>query len=70
LENPAQQIRQQAIKESINNKSAVSFKQRQRPSNIHITKVVFKLLPIIINFRKDRCDWVKREGKISTKKNI
>ena len=33
------------------------------PSKIQVTKVVLKLLPFIINFRKDRREWVKREGK-------
>src|SRR5437870_4358635 len=38
----------------------VSFK---RPSKIQVVKVVLKLLPFIINFRKDRREWVRREGK-------
>jgi predicted unusual protein kinase regulating ubiquinone biosynthesis (AarF/ABC1/UbiB family) len=38
----------------------VSFKS---PSKIQVAKVVLKLLPFIINFRKDRREWVKREGK-------
>jgi predicted unusual protein kinase regulating ubiquinone biosynthesis (AarF/ABC1/UbiB family) len=33
------------------------------PSKIHILKVIIKLLPLIISFRKDRREWVKREGK-------
>lgn len=33
------------------------------PSKIQVAKVVLKLLPFIINFRKDRREWVKREGK-------
>jgi len=32
-------------------------------SSIYIIKVMITLLPTIINFRKDRRDWVKREGK-------
>jgi predicted unusual protein kinase regulating ubiquinone biosynthesis (AarF/ABC1/UbiB family) len=32
-------------------------------STIYIIKIIIKLLPTIINFRKDRRDWVKREGK-------
>ena len=39
------------------------------PSKIHILKIVIKLLPLIINFRKDRREWVKQEGKnVDTKK--
>jgi predicted unusual protein kinase regulating ubiquinone biosynthesis (AarF/ABC1/UbiB family) len=30
---------------------------------LHVAKVVLKLLPIIINLRHDRREWVKREGK-------
>src|ERR687892_104955 len=33
------------------------------PSKLHVAKVVFKLLPIIINLRRDRREWVKHEGK-------
>ena len=37
-------------------------------SNIQLAKVVLKLLPAVISFRKDRRDWVKREGKNINKK--
>jgi predicted unusual protein kinase regulating ubiquinone biosynthesis (AarF/ABC1/UbiB family) len=37
-------------------------------SNIQLVRVAFKLLPTVINFRKDRRDWVKREGKNINKK--
>ncbi len=30
---------------------------------MHVAHVVFKLLPVIIDFRRDRREWVKREGK-------
>ena len=33
------------------------------PSKISILKVVIMLLPCIISFRKDRREWVRREGK-------
>jgi predicted unusual protein kinase regulating ubiquinone biosynthesis (AarF/ABC1/UbiB family) len=33
------------------------------PSKVHVAKVVLKLLPIVINFRRDRREWVKREGR-------
>jgi predicted unusual protein kinase regulating ubiquinone biosynthesis (AarF/ABC1/UbiB family) len=35
----------------------------QQHSKLHVAKVVLKLLPIIINLRHDRREWVKREGK-------
>jgi predicted unusual protein kinase regulating ubiquinone biosynthesis (AarF/ABC1/UbiB family) len=34
-----------------------------KPSKIHVARVVLRLLPIILNFRRDRREWVKREGK-------
>ncbi|MFL6495015.1 MAG: ABC1 kinase family protein [Nitrososphaera sp.] len=33
------------------------------PSKLHVAKVMFKLLPIVINLRRDRREWVKHEGK-------
>jgi predicted unusual protein kinase regulating ubiquinone biosynthesis (AarF/ABC1/UbiB family) len=33
------------------------------PSKLHVAKVVLKLLPIVINLRRDRREWVKHEGK-------
>ncbi|HVD21155.1 MAG TPA: AarF/ABC1/UbiB kinase family protein, partial [Nitrososphaera sp.] len=30
---------------------------------MHVAKVVLKLLPILINLRRDRREWVKHEGK-------
>ncbi|MGZ5486296.1 MAG: ABC1 kinase family protein, partial [Nitrososphaeraceae archaeon] len=32
-------------------------------SKIKLIKIIIKLLPIIINFKRDRKEWVKREGK-------
>ncbi|MBV9176549.1 MAG: AarF/ABC1/UbiB kinase family protein [Nitrososphaeraceae archaeon] len=61
----SEQIRQHIPEDNKNNKE-VAFKL---PSIIHIAKVVLKLLPVIINFRRDRREWVKHEGKnIDTKK--
>jgi predicted unusual protein kinase regulating ubiquinone biosynthesis (AarF/ABC1/UbiB family) len=37
--------------------------QPPRPSKFHIAKVMLKLLPIVVNLRRDRREWVKREGK-------
>lgn len=33
------------------------------PSKLHVARVVLRLLPIILNFRRDRREWVKREGR-------
>src|SRR5438105_14819335 len=33
------------------------------PSRIHVIRVILKLLPIVVNFRRDRREWVKREGR-------
>ncbi|MGH9991049.1 MAG: AarF/UbiB family protein, partial [Nitrososphaera sp.] len=34
-----------------------------RPSKLHVAKVVLKLIPVVINFRRDRREWVRREGR-------
>ena len=61
MEDPAQ-LKEQI--ESDNNARSrqlrTSFKS---PSKIHVAKVILKLLPIVINFRRDRRKWVKHEGK-------
>ena len=61
MEDPAQ-LKEQI--ESDNNARSrqlrTSFKS---PSKIHVLKVILKLLPIVINFRRDRRKWVKHEGK-------
>ena len=42
-----------------------------RVSKLYLMKVLVKLIPIIIHLRKDRREWVKREGKnIDTKKYV
>ena len=62
----SEQIRQQSAAHDTNNENTTTLKL---PSKIHIAKVVFKLLPVIFNFRRDRREWVKHEGKnIDTKK--
>ena len=62
----SEQIRQQSAAHDKNNENTTALKL---PSKIHIAKVVFKLLPVIFNFRRDRREWVKHEGKnIDTKK--
>ena len=58
MENPTQ------VPERIRrNESKISVVTFKSPSKIQVAKVVLKLLPFIINFRKDRREWVKREGK-------
>jgi predicted unusual protein kinase regulating ubiquinone biosynthesis (AarF/ABC1/UbiB family) len=58
MENPTQ------VPERIRrNRSKISVVTFKGPSKIQVAKVVLKLLPFIINFRKDRREWVKREGK-------
>ncbi|MGI0038100.1 MAG: ABC1 kinase family protein [Nitrososphaera sp.] len=34
-----------------------------RPSKLHVARVVLRLLPVIWNFRRDRREWVRREGR-------
>jgi predicted unusual protein kinase regulating ubiquinone biosynthesis (AarF/ABC1/UbiB family) len=34
-----------------------------QPSFLHVAKVILKLLPVIWNFRRDRREWVRREGR-------
>jgi predicted unusual protein kinase regulating ubiquinone biosynthesis (AarF/ABC1/UbiB family) len=59
MENPTQ-IRKRVRDES-NKTPATTLKKS--PSKIQVIRVVLKLLPFIINFRKDRREWVKKEGK-------
>jgi predicted unusual protein kinase regulating ubiquinone biosynthesis (AarF/ABC1/UbiB family) len=57
LEDQAQ-AKQQIHATHVNVKASI-----KNPSKIHVAKVVLKLLPIVINFRRDRRKWVKHEGK-------
>jgi predicted unusual protein kinase regulating ubiquinone biosynthesis (AarF/ABC1/UbiB family) len=61
LEDPAQ-VKEQIEPDNIarSRQLRTSFKS---PSKIHVAKVILKLLPIVINFRRDRRKWVKHEGK-------
>ena len=59
MENPAQ-IRKRVRDES---KKITATTIKKSPSKIQVVRVVLKLLPFIINFRKDRREWVKKEGK-------
>ena len=61
MEDPAQ------LKEQIESDNNARSKQVRTtfksPSKIHVAKVILKLLPVVINFRRDRRKWVKHEGK-------
>jgi predicted unusual protein kinase regulating ubiquinone biosynthesis (AarF/ABC1/UbiB family) len=57
LEDQAQ-AKQQIHSTHVKDKASI-----KNPSKIHVAKVVLKLLPIVINFRRDRRKWVKHEGK-------
>jgi predicted unusual protein kinase regulating ubiquinone biosynthesis (AarF/ABC1/UbiB family) len=57
LEDQAQ-AKQQIHSTHVNVKASI-----KNPSKIHLAKVVLKLLPIVINLRRDRRKWVKHEGK-------
>ena len=61
MEDPAQ-LKEQIESDNIarSRQLGTSFKS---PSKIHLAKVILKLLPIVINFRRDRRKWVKHEGK-------
>jgi predicted unusual protein kinase regulating ubiquinone biosynthesis (AarF/ABC1/UbiB family) len=55
------QIRKRGRGDESKKTSATTLKKS--PSKIQVVKVVLKLLPFIINFRKDRREWVRKEGK-------
>jgi hypothetical protein len=59
MENPTQ-IRKRVRDES---KKITATTIKKNPSKIQVVRVVLKLLPFVINFRKDRREWVKKEGK-------
>jgi predicted unusual protein kinase regulating ubiquinone biosynthesis (AarF/ABC1/UbiB family) len=59
MENPTQ-VRKRVRDES---KMLPATTIKKSPSKIQLVRVVLKLLPFIINFRKDRREWVKKEGK-------
>ena len=59
MENPTQ-VRKRVRDES---KKLPATSIKKSPSKIQLARVVLKLLPFIINFRKDRREWVKKEGK-------
>src|ERR687897_1599341 len=62
LEDPAQ-LKEQINSEIRDTQLESGKSASRRPSKIHVARVVIKLLPIVINFRRDRRKWVKHEGK-------
>jgi predicted unusual protein kinase regulating ubiquinone biosynthesis (AarF/ABC1/UbiB family) len=62
LEDPAQ-LKEQIESEIINTQLEPGKPTFKRPSKMHVARVIFKLLPVVINFRRDRRKWVKHEGK-------
>jgi predicted unusual protein kinase regulating ubiquinone biosynthesis (AarF/ABC1/UbiB family) len=62
LEDPAQ-LKEQVDSEIRNTQLESGKSTFRRPSKIHVARVVIKLLPVVINFRRDRRKWVKYEGK-------
>ena len=62
MEDPAQ-LKEQIELEIINTGLEPGKPTFKRPSKIHVVRVIFKLLPVVINFRRDRRKWVKHEGK-------
>jgi predicted unusual protein kinase regulating ubiquinone biosynthesis (AarF/ABC1/UbiB family) len=62
LEDPAQ-LKEQIDSEIRNNRLKSGKSTYRRLSKIHIARIIFKLLPVVINLRRDRRKWVKDEGK-------
>ena len=62
MEDPAQ-LKEQIDSEIRNTQLESGKSTFRRPSKIHVARVVIKLLPVVINFRRDRRKWVKHEGK-------
>jgi predicted unusual protein kinase regulating ubiquinone biosynthesis (AarF/ABC1/UbiB family) len=68
-----EQIEHQDNEDLITTEDAVSMTMEASPriSKLYLMKVLWKLAPIIFHLRRDRREWVKREGKnIDTKKYI
>jgi predicted unusual protein kinase regulating ubiquinone biosynthesis (AarF/ABC1/UbiB family) len=62
MENPAQVPEQiSSLKEHLNKEDKEDI--IKEPSKIRLARVLLKLLPIAISFRRDRRKWVKQEGK-------
>jgi predicted unusual protein kinase regulating ubiquinone biosynthesis (AarF/ABC1/UbiB family) len=57
------QLKDQIETEIIHTRSELRETIFKRPSKIHVAKVILKLLPVVINLRRDRRKWVDHEGK-------
>ena len=62
MEDPTQ-LKEQVKSETINAQLEPGKSTFKRPSKIQVAKVILKLLPVVINLRRDRKKWVKYEGK-------
>ena len=62
MEDPTQ-LKEQVKSETINAQLEPEKLTFKRPSKIQVAKVILKLLPVVINLRRDRKKWVKHEGK-------
>jgi predicted unusual protein kinase regulating ubiquinone biosynthesis (AarF/ABC1/UbiB family) len=62
LEDPTQ-LKEQVKSETINAQLEPGKSTFKRPSKLQVAKVILKLLPVVINLRRDRKKWVKHEGK-------
>ena len=62
MEDPTQ-LKEQVKSETINAQLELGKSTFKRPSKIQVAKVILKLLPVVINLRRDRKKWVKHEGK-------
>jgi predicted unusual protein kinase regulating ubiquinone biosynthesis (AarF/ABC1/UbiB family) len=62
MENPAQVPEQQisSSEKHLHKETEVILKE---PSRIHLARILLKLLPLTVVFRRDRRKWVKQEGK-------
>lgn len=60
MENP-EQLAERTTQDKEEKIHFISF--NKRISRIQVLRVVLRLLPFIINFRRDRREWVRREGK-------
>lgn len=66
-----EQLDHKGSAEPITTEDAVSktMESSPRASKLYLMKVLIKLIPILINLRRDRREWVRREGRnIDTKK--
>jgi predicted unusual protein kinase regulating ubiquinone biosynthesis (AarF/ABC1/UbiB family) len=60
-----EQLDHQDSSEPVTTEDAVSrtMESARRVSKLYLMKVIIKLIPILIHLRRDRREWVKREGR-------